>query len=61
MPATHETDPARVKLGDLFTGWGKTWRVIRIKNGTAKAENVNDPFNTITLPLTQYREMRRAS
>lgn len=54
------TVQADVKVGDLFVGWGKTWRVVNVVNGTAKSVNVDKESNTVVLPLKQYREMERA-
>lgn len=45
-----------IRLGDIYIGWGKRWRVVDIRNGTVKIEDVTDPRHTFRGPRRQFKD-----
>ena len=53
---------ARVKVGQRYLGWGKTWEVTKVweRERVAEIVNVADSTNRGRHPLTQFQEMKEA-
>jgi hypothetical protein len=56
----NKTKQATVQVGQRYIGWDKTWEVTAVENGRVSAFNVDRPVNTITWPLTRFRELTPA-
>jgi hypothetical protein len=54
-----ETREAEVKVGQVYEGWGKRWKVTRVWGTERVAEivNVGEPMETARLPLIQFHEL----
>jgi hypothetical protein len=59
----QRTVPTNVEAGQVYEGWGKTWRVSRVWETERVAEivNVDDDRNSARLPLKQFKELRRGA